>query len=643
MKMFEFNLLSALKKLLQKNEKNQLRTKIIKYSDRLLTEHGNEICSEFFKKPFKSFTYADDPDWIGYGDISMSVYDTAWVAMIPSKIYKESNISKNFSLAFPQCFLWLLNNQDMHGSWAGSGSGGIVPGLAGLLALGLFRLHSGEFFEIKLNDLGITIEQFIATFEKAKKFLQKALNEWNLDNFDMICYELIIPYHLSALARLKEPVVFDFPESERILQEGQRKMSLIPLDKIIILAKSQPITLIHSIEVFCEKLDLSQIQNKNFQAINGSYGSSPAATASVLLHAQKWDDKAFEFLEKIISNCPSYAKDHGLVPTICDVGLFETIWMLHSIGDLCLNIRANEKINLMSKHIFKKKLFPKNLALIKYLSALNKEHGGTIRWTSWDNKIPKDADDSTVCNWLLKKFDSDGAVDLDIIKNTIKNEIVFIRDFIIIPERTFSISCNVHAINLFVSEYQSLQSNNQNTYIIRKFKLEEIIVTATNFLISQREKDGIWFDKWNKSPSYVTFKANNLLLSLQEHPNIYTRLGFTTEKVLRDFCRKTVDWALITQHDDGSWGEPSNIGPGNLEETSYTVRLLKTASKNWLDDKKIKLALYNGRKYLIKHLDEAMKNQGYFHTKQPFLWIGKQYYTVPRVIKSSILASLWDD
>ncbi|CAG8757275.1 7676_t:CDS:2, partial [Dentiscutata heterogama] len=208
---------------------------------------------------------------------------------------------------------------------------------------------------------------------------------------------------------LKEPVVFNFPESDRILQEGQRKMSLIPFDKIIILAKSQPITLTHSIEVFCEKIDLSRIQNKDFQAINGSYGSSPAATASVLLHAQKWDDKAFEFLEKIISKCPSYAKDHGLVPTICDVGLFETIWMMHSIGELCLNIRANKKISLKRKHISIKKLFSKNLTIIKYLSALNKEHGGTIRWTSWDNKIPKDADDSTVCNWLIKKFDSDSA------------------------------------------------------------------------------------------------------------------------------------------------------------------------------------------------------------------------------------------
>ncbi|CAG8768494.1 11731_t:CDS:2 [Gigaspora margarita] len=597
---YDFGHLSTLEKLLEKNETNQLQLKIIKYSDRLLSEHGNEICPKFFKKPFKSVRHADDPEWVGYGDVSMSPYDTAWVAMIPSKIYKETKSSKDFSLAFPQCFLWLLNNQDMHGSWTGSGAGSIVPGLAGLLALGLFRSHSGECFEAKLNDL--------------------------------------------ALARLEEPVVFDFPESERLLQKGQKKLSLIPLDEIITLAKSQPITLTHTIEVFCEKIDPSRIQNKNFQAINGSYGSSPAATASVLLHAQKWDDKAFEFLEKIISKCPSYAEGHGLVPTICDVGLFETIWMMHSIGELFLNIHANDKINL--KQVSIKKLFSKYLVLVKYLSALNKEHGGAIRWTSWDNKIPKDVDDTTVCNWLIKKFDSNGAVDLNLIAKTFYSG----KYFITYPnERTSSISCNVHALNLFVLEYQSSQPNSQmvdistsNTGVIRNVELEDIIVTTTKFLISQREKDGTWFDKWNKSPAYTTFKATNLLLSLQEYPSLCVKLGFTTNKLFRDYCRKSVDWALSTQHSDGSWGELSNTGPGNLEETSYIVRLLKTASKNWPDDKTIQSALYNGRKYLIKHLDESMMDKGYFHTKQPFLWIGKQYYTVPRVIKSSILASLWD-
>ncbi|KAF0433434.1 Ent-kaurene synthase [Gigaspora margarita] len=431
----------------------------------------------------------------------MSPCDTAWVAMIPNKFYKESKASKDFSLAFPQCFMWLFNNQDANGSWAGNDASSITPGLAGLLALGLFRSHSGDYFETKLNDLGITISSS--------------------------------------------------------LQESQRKLSLIPLDVIITLAKSQPITLTHSIEAFCEKIDLSRIQNKGFQAINGCYGSSPAATASVLLHAKKWDDKAFEFLKMLISRCPTYAKSHGLVSTISDVGIFETIWVMHSIGDLCFDILANKNIKLKDKSI--KKLFSKNFALIKYLSTLNKNHG-------------------TVCNWLIKRFNPVGTVDLDVIAKTFYNG----KYFNTYPnERTFSISCNVHVVNLFVSEYRYSKSKKQmvtisdanKNDIIQMIELEEIILNVVKFLISQRGKDE----------------------------------------------------------------------PGNLEETSYIIRLLKTAAKYLSEDTAIQTALHDGKTYLIKHLDESMMVQGYFNTKQPFLWIGKQLYTVPRIIKSSILASLWEN
>ncbi|KAF0493917.1 Phyllocladan-16-alpha-ol synthase [Gigaspora margarita] len=619
-------------------------SKIIKYADELLSECGDEICPEFFKNPLEparhSIDTTNDSDWIGYGDISMSPYDTAWVAMIPDKIYKESKSFKDFKLAFPQCFIWFFDNQDANGSWAGNGAGSIAPGLAGLLALGLFQSRSGEYFETKLNDLGITIERFTTIFEKARNFLQNTLNEWNIDDLDMTSFELTIPYHLSALAQLEKPVVFNFPESQRLLQENRRKLGLIPLDTIL---SQQYTTITHSIEAFCEKINLSRIQNNAFQAINGSYGSSPAATASVLMHASKWDDKAFEFLKKTISHFPSYVKSHGLVPTLSDIGIFETIWVMHSIGDLCLKIRANKNFNDKSIN----NLFTKNLAFIEYLSELNKIQGGTLRWTSWDNRMPADVDDSVVSNWLIKQFDPVSTIDLDINIKTFYNGKYF-KSFPI--ERTFSVSCNVNAVNLLILEYQHAKSKRKKiTKVsaekngVTKVMLEEIIPTVIKFIIFQRKENGIWLDKWNKSPAYTTFKANDLLLSLQAYRKLRVKSGFDTNEALRDYCRKTVDWALNTQHKDGSWGEPSSTGPGNLEETSYVIRLLRTAAKNWRDDKAIQMALHNGKKYLIKNLDESMTDKGYFHTKQPFLWINKQLYTAPRIIKSSILTSLWED
>ncbi|CAG8620835.1 25879_t:CDS:2 [Dentiscutata erythropus] len=58
------------------NEKSQLSIKIIKYADELLSEYGDEIWPEFFKNLIEPARHADDPYWIGYGDISMSPYDT---------------------------------------------------------------------------------------------------------------------------------------------------------------------------------------------------------------------------------------------------------------------------------------------------------------------------------------------------------------------------------------------------------------------------------------------------------------------------------------------------------------------------------------------------------------------------------------
>lgn len=42
--------------------------------------------------------------------LSVSTYDTAWVAMVPSP-------SDHHSPCFPQCLNWLLENQLSNGSW----------------------------------------------------------------------------------------------------------------------------------------------------------------------------------------------------------------------------------------------------------------------------------------------------------------------------------------------------------------------------------------------------------------------------------------------------------------------------------------------------------------------------------------------
>jgi halimadienyl-diphosphate synthase len=468
------------------------------------------------------------------------------------------------------------------------------------------------------------------------------LNEWNIDDLDMSGFELLVPYFLNALEKLDPPVAFEFPDKSRLLKENRRKMNLIPLEVIFALAaKKHPVTITFSIEAFCDKFDMSRIQNDGFQAINGSYGSSPAATAAVLVHASKWDDKGYEFLLKILKRCPSYAKVHGFVPTLCDVGIFETTWVSHSLSEITLNLFRGKgsKRNKMQ-------LLEKNNVFIKYLKALLKEGGGKLRWVSFDNRIPADVDDTVVAHWIICQFDPNFKYDLNNIIHLFYNGKYF-KSFVD-DERTFSTSCNVHCLNLLITEYERAKirgndpitiSIKNKTGISQKVKLEEIIISTAKFIIEQRSKDANWIDKWNKSPSYTTFKAIDLLLSLTRFPELLHSLR-DSDSLLR-FCKETVEWTLKTQHEDGSWGEPSKNAMGNIEETSYNVRLLKTSCKYWPQDKSIRVSLSNGREYLRRHLDEAMNTPGYFHNSEPYLWIDKQLYTMPRIIKSSMLVALW--
>ncbi|CAG8551452.1 7292_t:CDS:2 [Funneliformis mosseae] len=634
------------------NKNTSIKTTLIRYTDKLLTECGNDTWPEFFKEPEEPAKRTVDDgnytDWIGYGDISMSPYDTAWLAMVPSKTYKESGSAADFELAFPQCFTWLLEYQESSGSWSGTGPGSIAPALSGLLALGLFHSRSGRYFEDNLQELGFSLGQYNNAFQMTIDYLRVTLNDWNIDDLDMVGFELIIPYHLDALEKLEPSISFDFPDKARLLEENQRKMSIIPLEAIFALAaKKQPITIVHSIEAFCNTFEMSRVQNEGFQAINGCYGSSPAATAAVLIHASRWDDKGYEFLKKILERRPSYSETHGCVPTLCDVGIFETAWVTHSLSGIMLNLSEGNGFKRNKSGV--KQLLEKNNAFIEYLQALLKEANGKLRWVSWDNRIPADVDDTAVARWLIRQFDANSECDLDLLIRSFYNG----KYFITFPvERTFSISCNAHALSLLILEYEKAKIKGIESMsfpvmtksgIAQKVKLEEMIVSVADFIIEKRSKYSIWTDKWNKSPGYPTFKAIDILLSLTHHPEFLNALTSLDSSGLLKFCRETVEWTLKTQHEDGSWGEPSKNAMGNLEETSYFVRLLKTSSIYYTGDKSIRKSISKGQEYLKNHLDEAMNTPGYFHNSEPYLWINKQLYTMPRVIKSSMIAALWEN
>ncbi|CAG8477139.1 8017_t:CDS:2 [Paraglomus occultum] len=628
------------------------KTRIIKATSQLLYESGTSAWPEFFNNPTEPAKHTvdegNDTEWIGYGEISMSPYDTAWVAMIPSRKYKATQQPQDFELAFPQCFAWLLQAQDENGSWARTGPGSIAPALAAVLALGSFRTRAAEFFEQKLANLGISKKLFSSVYEKGIEFLRITLNGWNIDELDMTGFEIVIPSLLSALEKLTPPVTFDFPDQSRLYKENQRKLSIIPIEAIFALAaRRQPITIVHSLESFTNTFDMSKCQNEGFQAINGSYGSSPAATAAVLIAAQEWDEKAYVFLKKIIDNRPSHASKFGYVPTLCDVGIFETCWIAHCVGEMIMSMEGNPSTDFSTPLM--QELTSRNAAFITYMKALLKEQKGVLRWVSWDNRIPGDVDDTGVANYLIRHFDADATFDLSPITKTFWNG----RYFITYPlERTFSVSVNVHILNFLLSERERARVKETlpimvptitKTGVTRQADLDNIIITDINWMAAQRNQDHVWKDKWNRSPWYTTMKSIQVLLSLRKYPDMLAVTSFKNLETLHAYCRKSIDRALSVQHEDGTWGEASSDAQGNVEETSYVVRMLKEALRVWSEDEELKNALVRGRQYLLRHFDEAMNDKGFFHNKQPFLWVNKQLYTVPRILRASMLSALWED
>jgi len=188
----------------------------------------------------------------------------------------------------------------------------------------------------------------------------------------------------------------------------------------------------------------------------------------------------------------------------------------------------------------------------------------------------------------------------------------------------------------------SIPSIPSKSLIRKDIKIQQVITTVVDLIVLNRNDEATWSDKWHVSPTYTTFKANNLLLSLSQYPEILKSTVFKNQDNLLDFCSKTVNWCLKSQHSNGAWGFSSEIG-GTLEETSYCIRLLDYSSKFYPKNSEIPKALKKARRFIIEHLDEAMNDNEFFYQKQPLLWIGKQLYSVPNVIRSSILVALWED
>ncbi|KAI3975858.1 hypothetical protein MKX01_030703 [Papaver californicum] len=234
------------------------------------------------------------------GEISISAYDTAWVALV-------EDIYGNDSPQFPSSLQWIMDNQLPDGSWGDqhifSPHDRIINTLACVIALKAWN-------------------RCPSMREKGLLFIQQ--NMCKLDDANTvhmpIGFEVVFP----SLIEIARSLDIDFPDEESpamkdIYAKRNIKLSRIPKEMMHIF----PTSLLHSLEGM---KDLDWEKLLKLQCVDGSFLFSPASTAFALMQTN--DEKCLEYIKRAVE------RFNGGVPNVYPVDMFEHIWVVDRLDRL---------------------------------------------------------------------------------------------------------------------------------------------------------------------------------------------------------------------------------------------------------------------------------------------------------------------
>ncbi|XP_055831297.1 ent-copalyl diphosphate synthase 1 [Solanum dulcamara] len=237
--------------------------------------------------------------WMEEGEISVSAYDTAWVALV--KDVKGSETPQ-----FPSSLEWIANNQLPDGSWGDSSIflvyDRVINTLACVIALKSWNLHPDKTL------LGMS-------------FMRENLSRIGDENAEHmpIGFEVAFPSLIEIAKKLDLDIPYDSPVLQDIYARRQLKLTRIPKD----IMHKVPTTLLHSLEGMT---DLDWQKLLQFQCPDGSFLFSPSSTAFALMQTQ--DHNCLNYLKNAVQ------KFNGGVPNVYPVDLFEHIWIVDRLQRL---------------------------------------------------------------------------------------------------------------------------------------------------------------------------------------------------------------------------------------------------------------------------------------------------------------------
>ncbi|HVI47264.1 MAG TPA: hypothetical protein VM802_20470 [Chitinophaga sp.] len=251
--------------------------------------------------------------------VSPSVYDTAWVAMIPA--------ANTCQPRYLHCLQWLIAQQQPDGSWSNNtgihfNHDRIICTLAALIACKTWHAQ------------GLTPAD---TISNAITYLSSALQTVETSIQQLVSFELLLPALLEKADALGI-VLADDTTLDRLKAGMTQKLRKI--EQVAFFCRPHPA--FHSLEGLPSRL----IQWEHIQAIQDSNGgilSSPSATAFAYL--KTGNTRCLHYIDQLIN-------DMGYIPAIYPVDNFATAWMLDILLSLELKDIFSDTFSLILSNLY---------------------------------------------------------------------------------------------------------------------------------------------------------------------------------------------------------------------------------------------------------------------------------------------------
>ncbi|KAG2693656.1 hypothetical protein I3760_08G106500 [Carya illinoinensis] len=253
------------------------------------------------------------------GEISISAYDTAWVALV-------QDVNGSGLPQFPSTLRWIANNQLPDGSW---GDGEIF--------LAYDRILNTLACVIALKSWNILPEKY----ERGISFLNENMSKLESDNDEHmpIGFEVAFPSLVEIARSLNIDLPYDSPVFQDIYAKRNVKLERIPRD----ILHNLPTTLLYSLEGMPD-LDWEKLLKLKCQ--DGSFLFSPSSTAFAVMQTK--DLNCLNYLKRVVQ------RFNGGVPCVYPVDLFEHIWTVDRLQRLGISryfqTEIKECINYVSRY-----------------------------------------------------------------------------------------------------------------------------------------------------------------------------------------------------------------------------------------------------------------------------------------------------